>query len=127
MTFYSASARNVLVLFWLLPLLSGVGLIGRTLAQARLPIGKDGLPGGVKTVGARRQPKGTRVFRVNSNGEVGDGVKNSTNAIQKAIDSCAKAGGGVVTFDPGSYLTGALFLKGNVHLRLDAGVTLLGS
>ncbi len=32
-----------------------------------------------------------------------------------------------MTFKPGSYVTGALFLKSNVHLRVDEGVTLLGS
>src|SRR5581483_9198018 len=38
-----------------------------------------------------------------------------------------RAGGGLVTFKPGSYVTGALFLKSNVNLRIDKDVTLLGS
>jgi polygalacturonase len=63
----------------------------------------------------------------NTFGATGDGLKNSTKAIQQAIDSCAKAGGGLVTFSEGQYVSGALFLKSNVHLRVATGVTLLGS
>ena len=32
-----------------------------------------------------------------------------------------------MTLSPGAYVTGALFLKSHVHLRVDSGVTLLGS
>ena len=84
-------------------------------------------PSWVKDAGARSAPNKPKIFSVNSYGAAGDGLKNSTKAIQQAIDSCSGARGGVVTFDPGQYVTGALFLKSNVHLRIDAGVTLLGS
>ncbi|HSE33675.1 MAG TPA: glycosyl hydrolase family 28 protein [Pyrinomonadaceae bacterium] len=82
------------------------------------------LPKWVKEAGSRRTPKAKRTFVVAA---TGDGVTNSTKEIQTAIDDCAKAGGGVVTFKPGNYVTGALFLKSNVHMRIDSGVTLLGS
>jgi len=49
-----------------------------------------------------------------------------TAAIQQAIDAAAAAGGGVVSFAPGSYLTGALFVKSHVELRVDRGVELVG-
>jgi hypothetical protein len=49
-----------------------------------------------------------------------------TAAIQKAIDAAAKTGG-TVTFPAGTYLTGSIFVKSNVTLRIDKGVTLLGS
>src|SRR5438067_1886621 len=97
------------------------------LAQATSATGADGLPTWVKDVGAQHVPKGKRICSVNSNGARGDGSTNSTKAIQRAIDTCAQAGGGMVTFRPGAYVTGALFLKSNVHLRVDIGVTLLGS
>lgn len=97
-------------------------------AQATFSVGSNGLPGWIKEVGARQTPKGGGPeFLANAFGAVGDGLKNSTVAIQKAIDACAKAGGGVVSFDAGNYVTGAIFLKSNVNLRIDKAVTLLGS
>lgn len=59
-------------------------------------------------------------------GAVGDGKTLNTKAIQAAIDEAAKTGA-TVALKPGVYLTGALFLKSGVTLRLDKGVTLLGS
>lgn len=47
-----------------------------------------------------------------------------TVAIQAAIDAAAAAGGGIVAFAPGVYLTGSLFLKSDVEFRVDAGVEL---
>ncbi len=100
---------------------------GSVLGQARLATGPDGLPLWTRDVGARRQPSRKRIFWANSYGAKGDGKWNNTKAIQRAIDACAKAGGGVVSFKPGGYLSGALFIKSNVHLRLGKDVTLLGS
>ena len=51
----------------------------------------------------------------------------STEAIQKAIDSCAVSGGGTVILQPGYYQTGALFVKSGVNLQIGKGVTLLAS
>lgn len=96
-------------------------------ARAQVASAVASLPTWVQNVGARHAPDGRQVFLVNSFGAIGDGVQKSTSAIQQAIDACAKAGGGIVTFKPGQYVTGALFLKSNVHLRIDAGVTLLAS
>ena len=92
--------------------------VAKTLAFA------SDLPKWVKDVGARRAPKAKRMCLVDA---AGDGVANATKAIQQAIDNCAKSGGGIVTFKPGIYVSGALFLKSNVHLRVDTGVTLTGS
>ena len=58
-------------------------------------------------------------------GAVGDGVTLNTSAIQAAID--AAAGGGEVLFPPGVFLTGALYLRSGVHMRLSQGTVLLGS
>ena len=60
-------------------------------------------------------------------GATGNGHTNDAAAIQKAIDACAAAGGGVVEFSPGDYLTGTLILKSNVTLHLSAGATIWGS
>ena len=48
-----------------------------------------------------------------------DGETVCTEAIQKAIDACAEAGGGTVVFSPGTYMTGSVFLKDKVDFRVD--------
>lgn len=59
-------------------------------------------------------------------GAKGDGKTLDTAAIQRAIDAAAKSGD-TVTFAPGTYLTGSLFLKGGITFQIPAGVTLIGS
>src|SRR5690348_17432915 len=74
----------VMPLLWLLPVLAG----GGTQAQA--------------------QPK---VFNVREFGAAGDGRTLDTKAIQKALDTCGKAGGGTVRFPAGTYLSQPLTLR----------------
>ncbi len=100
---------------------------GSVPAQARFTTSANDLPQWVKNVGARSQPNNKHIFSANSFGAINDGATDSTAAIQRTIDACAKAGGGIVAFKPGSYMTGSIFLKSNVHLRIDTKVTLIGS
>jgi polygalacturonase len=65
-------------------------------------------------------------FNVTDNGAKSDGKTVCTQAIQKTIDACAKAGGGTVVFSPGTYMTGSIFLKDNVDLRVDKDVVIKG-
>lgn len=65
-------------------------------------------------------------FNVGSYGAKGDGATMNTAAIQKTIDAAAREGGTVV-FPAGTYLSGSIFVKAGVTLRLDKGVTILGS
>jgi len=58
---------------------------------------------------------------------MGDARNMDTAAIQKAIDAASAAAGGTVSFSPGTYLSGSIFLKSHVKLRLDQGAMLLGS
>ena len=85
------------------------------------------MPAWTQKVGASQFPHRTQLFWVNDYGAISDTIHLNTLAIQKAIDACAKKGGGIVAFKKGTYVTGALFLKSNVHLRIDQGVTILGS
>src|SRR5471032_1480330 len=66
-------------------------------------------------------------FDVKSFGATGDGHALDTVAIQKTIDACAAASGGVVYFPTGRFLSGTLTLKSGVTLRLSPAAVLLGS
>ena len=68
-----------------------------------------------------------RIFDVRDYGAVALKTYKSTEAIQRAIDACAAAGGGTVYFPPGAYLSGTLRLKENVGLMLEKGATLFAS
>lgn len=85
------------------------------------------MPGWVNKVGARSFPVSKKVFYVNDYGAKTDTVTVNTVFIQKAIDDCAAKGGGIVSFRPGTYVTGALFIKSNVQFHVDKNVLLLGS
>jgi polygalacturonase len=111
-----------------LPLTLAVPLftwLSTLLAPAPMPIAPAD-PAWVKEVGAKSMPATKNSFSTAKYGAVGDGKTLNTQAIQKAIDAAAKKGG-VVTFAPGQYLTGSIFLKKGVTLNLPKGVTLLGS
>jgi polygalacturonase len=85
------------------------------------------IPAWANKVGAKHYPKKTTTWYVNDNGAVNDGKTINTAAIQKTIDECSAKGGGIVSFKPGKYLTGSIFLKKEVVLNIDQGVELMGS
>ncbi len=60
-------------------------------------------------------------------GAIGDASTLNTNALQSAIDACAESGGGEVLVPPGSYITGTIFLRSHVELRLSRGAVIMGS
>jgi polygalacturonase len=66
-------------------------------------------------------------FNVRSYGATGDGKTLDSPAINQAIEACAAAGGGTVLLPAGTYLSGSIRLKSNIHLLIDAGATLLGA
>ena len=60
-------------------------------------------------------------------GAVGDGETLNTSRIQTAIDQLSAKGGGTLVIPEGVFLSGAIFLKPGVNLRLDEGAVLKGS
>ncbi|MBT2258997.1 glycoside hydrolase family 28 protein [Priestia megaterium] len=59
-----------------------------------------------------------RTFNVKRYGAAGNGKSDSTAAFKKAIEAANKAGGGRVVVPPGTYVTGAIYLKSNVNLHI---------
>lgn len=61
-------------------------------------------------------------FDVRDYGAVGNGTTDNTAAFRRAIDACNAADGGTVLIPAGTYLTGAIYLKSNVNVRLAGAV-----
>ncbi len=76
---------------------------------------------------ARSITKNGKIFVASTGDFVGDGKTDNTQQIQAAIDSCNAAGGGIVEFSAGTFLTGPIILKSNVTFELDSAATLLGT
>ena len=70
--------------------------------------------------------KAERVDMLNS-GAKADGKTLNTTLINHTVDRLSQAGGGTLFFPAGTYLTGAIRLKSNITLELEAGATLLFS
>ena len=68
--------------------------------------------------------KGVSVFDVKVFGATGKKVDNARVAIQKAVDACAEAGGGLVYLPPGEYSSGTIHLRSHVRFYIEAGATL---
>lgn len=67
------------------------------------------------------------IFDIRTYGAVGDGKTLDTVAINRAIEAAAAAGGGVVYFPGGTWLSFSIHLKSNVELYLAQGAVLLAA
>ncbi|MFA5293358.1 MAG: glycosyl hydrolase family 28 protein [Phycisphaerae bacterium] len=65
-----------------------------------------------------------KILDIRNFGAKGDGKTLDTEAIQKAIDECGKAGSGTVRLTAGTYLSKPVFLRSNITLQLDEGAIL---
>ena len=62
-------------------------------------------------------------FNVRDFGASGIKSDDAQGAIQKAVDACAAAGGGMVYLPPGEYTTGTIHLRSRVRIHIEAGAT----
>jgi polygalacturonase len=79
---------------------------------------------GAAAPAARGKASGPAFYDVRSFGAVADGKTKATEAVRKAIAAAAAAGGGTIVFSGGTYLCGAIHLKSNITLFVDAGTVL---
>ncbi len=67
------------------------------------------------------------IFDVRKYGAKGDGKTLDTDAVNRTIEAASAAGGGMVVFPAGSYLTYSIHLKSQVHLYLMQGSTIVAA
>jgi polygalacturonase len=67
------------------------------------------------------------VYDVRAFGARGDGKTLDTQAINKAIETAAAAGGGTINFPAGTYLSVSIRLRSNITLQLNQGATILAA
>ena len=68
-----------------------------------------------------------RSVKITDFGAVGDGRTMNTEAFAKAIENCAKTGGGKVIVPSGIWLTGPIQFKSNINLHLEKNSVILFS
>lgn len=78
-------------------------------------------------VGPLSAGTGIALFNVKDYGATGVKADDARAAIQKTIDACAAAGGGIVYLPPGEYTSGTLHMRSHVRFHLEAGATLYAS
>jgi len=77
--------------------------------------------------GTKTDTTPTNQLSITAAGAVGDGTTLNTSHFQAAVDQLAGKGGGTLIVPKGVFLSGAIFLKPGVNLRLDDGAVILGS
>lgn len=66
-------------------------------------------------------------YNVRTFGARGDGTALDTAAINRTIETAARAGGGTVYFPAGTYLSFSIHLRSNITIYLDNGATILAA
>lgn len=64
------------------------------------------------------------MYNIADYGAVRDSGALATRAIEAAIAAASEAGGGTVVVPAGTFLTGAIFMRSNIELRLSPGAVL---
>lgn len=113
----ASSLKTNFMLKGLQPSTSYIGTIRAELKDGKLSAFSQKVKFTTKPVG--------KILDVTDFGARGDGNTLNTLSIQKAIDACPK--NGTVFIPEGTFLSGALFLKGHMTLEIAKGGTLKGS
>ena len=71
--------------------------------------------------------EGIAVFSVRDFGATGRKADFAGAAIQKAVEACAAAGGGLVYLPPGDYTSGTIHLRSHVRFFIEAGATVFSA
>ena len=79
------------------------------------------------SVNAQPTASASDQYNVRAFGAKGDGKTFDTDALNKAIDAAAAAGGGTVVVPVGSYLCYSIHLKSNVEIFLGPGATIIAA
>ncbi len=112
---------------------SMASLVCQAIKEQHLPMEKFLAPSDFKEKYAFELPKvytphfKKDTFNIMNYGAVADGLTLNTAAINKAIEACAKGGGGTVVIPRGSYITGPIIMKSNINLHLDKGALVIFS
>jgi len=69
----------------------------------------------------------SKLYNISGYGAIGDGKTINTSVIQATINACTTAGGGIILIPKGVFITGAIFFKQGVNLRIEKGGVLKGS
>ena len=72
-------------------------------------------------------PLPAMIFDIRAHGAIGDGKTLDTAAINHAIEAAAAAGGGIVYFPGGTWLSFSIRLKSSVEIYLSQGAVLLAA
>lgn len=78
-------------------------------------------------LGSIRSVADKAIFNVKDYGAVGDQKTVNTAAIKKAIEAAVSADGGTVLFPAGQWMSGKIFMKSNVTLKITPDATLLAT
>ncbi len=67
------------------------------------------------------------VFNIRDFGATGKKADAAGAAIQRAVDACSEAGGGMVYIPPGEYTSGTIHLRSHVRFFIEAGAAIFAS
>ena len=66
-------------------------------------------------------------FNVKDFGAKGNGIDLDSKAINKAIETAVREGGGTIFLPAGKYLSGSIRLKNNITLFIDRDATIIAA